>query len=134
MRKKYKIRTLKHLCWCVHCNTEFKAKSTKAKYCSSKCKNKVNIKREQIPVYQHTARLKRFNLTPELFQSLQERSKGACEICGTQTNRLAIDHNHTTTQVRGMLCMACNTGLGLFSDSISKLEKAIDYLKHDNVS
>ena len=134
MRKKYKAQQLKYILICANCKTEFKAKLNTAKYCSSRCKNIFNHPKEKTDKYRHTARLKRFNLTPELFQSLQERSRGVCEICGTQTDKLAIDHNHSTGQVRGMLCMACNTGMGLLSDSISLLEKAIGYLKRANVS
>lgn len=45
-----------------------------------------------------------------------------------------LDHNHKTGKVRAMLCHHCNTGLGLFKDSISKLKQAISYLeKYDGV-
>lgn len=43
--------------------------------------------------------------------------------------KLALDHDHKTGAVRGLLCHNCNRALGLFQDSISNLENAIDYLK-----
>ena len=36
------------------------------------------------------------------------RSAGACELCGTTTVTLAVDHDHNTDLVRGVLCFRCN--------------------------
>lgn len=56
-----------------------------------------------------------------------------CAICGKSEKdngqRLAIDHNHATHQVRALLCRSCNTGLGAFKDDEQLLSKAIEYLK-----
>jgi hypothetical protein len=55
---------------------------------------------------------------------------GRCAICGAErgTRRLAIDHDHTTGFIRGLLCVRCNTGLGSFRDDPELLRKAIEYL------
>jgi hypothetical protein len=58
-------------------------------------------------------------------KALKEGNK--CAICGS-TDRLVIDHCHSTMKLRGILCSKCNQGLGLFTDSIEKLQGAIDYL------
>ena len=42
---------------------------------------------------------------------------------------LSVDHDHTTNQVRGLLCNACNNMLGRAKENISTLENAIKYLK-----
>jgi hypothetical protein len=45
--------------------------------------------------------------------------------------RLSIDHDHTTNQVRDLLCSNCNTMLGFFDDNPELLEAAAAYLtKH----
>jgi len=66
------------------------------------------------------------------YSLLLEKQNGCCAICGKteQENkqRLAIDHNHTTHQVRALLCRNCNTGLGAFKDNETLLSNAIDYI------
>ena len=54
-----------------------------------------------------------------------------CAICGGQpTNgrRLAIDHCHTTDEIRGLLCNKCNLLIGHARDSVDILLAAIEYL------
>ena len=66
--------------------------------------------------------------------------KGKCSICendlklpekrkGQSLEVVAVDHDHNTGQIRGLLCNGCNKGLGLFKDSPQLLESAINYLK-----
>ena len=56
-----------------------------------------------------------------------------CEICSEQLqlkrNGYAIDHNHNTGKVRGLLCTSCNQGLGRFKDDLYLLTKAHKYLE-----
>lgn len=42
---------------------------------------------------------------------------------------LSVDHCHKTNATRGLLCGACNTGLGLFNDSPELLRASIQYLE-----
>ena len=58
---------------------------------------------------------------------------GGCAICGhkpdsTSDRRLAIDHDHETGRVRGLLCYRCNTAIGLLGDDPERLRRAADYL------
>lgn len=45
-------------------------------------------------------------------QKLSDKQGGKCGVCGKDEkefkNRLAVDHNHKTGQVRGLLCYRCN--------------------------
>ena len=54
-------------------------------------------------------------------------------ICGKHADdnhnkRLYIDHDHETGKVRGLLCLQCNTALGLLKDNPKVLKKALKYL------
>jgi hypothetical protein len=57
-----------------------------------------------------------------------------CDICGSQTPGRGftgwhIDHDHETGALRGVLCGACNIGLGHFGDDIARMTLAIEYLR-----
>lgn len=71
-----------------------------------------------------------YGITEEDYYRMYEEQQGCCAICGEkETNRkLSVDHCHNTKAVRGLLCNACNKGLGLFEDSPIRLNSAIIYL------
>lgn len=50
-----------------------------------------------------------------------------CIICGSD-EKLVVDHDHSTGEVRGMLCNHCNRGLGHFRDDPLLLEFAAQYI------
>lgn len=54
---------------------------------------------------------------------------GCCKICKVQTDRLHIDHNHTTDQVRDMLCTNCNTALGSLREDEEIMKNMIRYVR-----
>ena len=80
----------------------------------------------------------RYNVTVGEIDSLRLAQDSCCAICGTHSsdiphksfehNPLVIDHDHTTGEVRGLLCPTCNAGLGHFMDSEELLLKAAFYL------
>jgi len=64
-------------------------------------------------------------------ERMLKEQNGECAICGqvpTTRRGLAIDHDHETGQVRGLLCHGCNIAIGNFGDDIELMQKAIDYL------
>ena len=66
----------------------------------------------------------------EHYQKLSDKQNGVCAICGgNPENWLAIDHDHKTGQIRGLLCRTCNSALGLFKDDPTVLDKAAQYLR-----
>jgi hypothetical protein len=77
-------------------------------------------------------RATRLGITIE--KALEIMSSGVCAICGSDGSDnekgLAIDHNHKTGEVRDLLCVKCNTGLGAFGDDVELLERAIWYLRY----
>lgn len=77
-----------------------------------------------------------YGITLEEYNRLFAEQNGRCAICGISqlelTKRLCVDHDHETGKVRGLICNMCNGGLGYFKDSLTSLEKAVEYLKaHD---
>lgn len=76
-----------------------------------------------------------FGISPKQYQQMFDEQKGLCAICERhQKNfkrRLAIDHDHHTGKIRGLLCASCNSGLGKLQDSVDYLESAIIYLQRN---
>lgn len=64
---------------------------------------------------------------------LKTKQDCKCKICGRHEEELerelAVDHDHETGEVRGLLCCSCNLGIGYLKHNISLLEKSIDYLE-----
>ena len=91
------------------------------------------------PEEQRAKTLKGYGLTPETYMEMFEAQNFTCAICGGDTHKgskrapnFTVDHNHSTGKTRGILCHACNRGIGLFQDSPQIIQNAIDYLeKHD---
>jgi hypothetical protein len=71
------------------------------------------------------SRYKITSLEERLMISTQESK---CKICD-KTEKLCVDHCHTTRKIRGLLCHSCNLGIGKFRDSPLLLRKAADYIE-----
>jgi len=62
---------------------------------------------------------------------------GRCAVCGADSpgeKGWHGDHDHRTGRVRGVLCRACNLGLGFFRDSEAALLLAVGYLRRHRES
>lgn len=80
-----------------------------------------------------------YGMSIDDYNLILKKQKYKCAICGKheseQVKRLSVDHNHKCGSIRGLLCDACNRGLGFFRDNHKILSKAIKYLqdlKHGN--
>jgi hypothetical protein len=74
----------------------------------------------------------KYNMTVEQYDKMFEKQNGLCAICGRPQNSktLAVDHNHNTGKIRGLLCSSCNTALGYIENWAVKFEKQIkEYLE-----
>lgn len=79
-------------------------------------------------------KLRKYGLTLDSFLALLDAQHGKCAICDRKEevniNRaMAIDHDHQTGKVRGLLCMSCNIMLGKAKDDPEILRKAADYIE-----
>jgi Recombination endonuclease VII len=84
-------------------------------------------------------RFYRYGLTPKTYAVMLQAQQGVCLLCRQPEIRrqhgeligLAIDHDHTTGKVRGLLCARCNQLLGsLEKHGPSWVVAAFDYLRH----
>ncbi len=75
---------------------------------------------------------KKYGLSQAQYEQMLVEHGGFCGICREHPlgEHPTIDHCHVTGAVRGLLCSKCNTGLGLLSDSVETLKKAILYLEN----
>jgi hypothetical protein len=79
-------------------------------------------------------RLKKTGFTEQAFADALLRQDGRCAICWTDltalhSRQVHADHCHKTNSPRGILCGACNSGIGFFRDDPEKLRAAIAYLE-----
>lgn len=128
---------------CFKCASEEKKRWVKANWEyvneSNKTYNKVHadeIRGNKIKLYWPGTDWMQANTN---YKALRDNQNGVCAICKRAERRthvttgtvwdLAIDHCHTTGGVRGLLCNACNRGLGLLGDKIDTLEAVLAYLK-----
>ena len=72
-----------------------------------------------------------FDLTVGDYEAMLEEQNGGCATCGRLPSRISlhVDHDHKTHDVRGLLCMQCNNGIGLLQESPELLRDAADYLE-----
>lgn len=80
-----------------------------------------------------------YQMTVEDFETRLKNQNGVCAICKkvcAKWPNLSVDHDHRCCPgpkscgkcVRGLICDACNNGLGRFKEDISVLESAVSYL------
>ena len=133
---------------CVICHKEFQPYSLSNKGvcsnmdCRYQQRLRWNQQNKKIRGKSHHKKhhMKQYGLTIEEYEQMEDYQNHCCKICGKHESlngkdrkgnrkRLSIDHDHTTGQVRGLLCSFCNLSLGGFKDNIETLENAIKYLK-----
>lgn len=77
---------------------------------------------------------------PAYYCGKLEEQNSACAICGRtvaelltgrayEPKHLSLDHDHKMNKRRGLLCRACNRGIGNFSDNATWLRNAAAYLE-----
>lgn len=75
----------------------------------------------------------KYGITQEDYLLMLEAQDNSCAICNTiETDRhgvFHVDHNHTTGEVRALLCSSCNQAIGLLKEDIIAIRKAADYIE-----
>lgn len=105
---------------------------TSGKAVCKACRNAKPQTRTSAQNWKHGIK-RRYGITPADYDALLEKQGGVCAICESPScatgRRLAVDHDHNTGHVRGLLCAACNLLLGKARDDIALLTRSIAYLK-----
>lgn len=80
---------------------------------------------------------KKYRMRWEEYEQLCESQDNKCAVCRAplsfEPKRPAVDHDHTSGQIRGLLCEACNQGLGNFRDDPDILRAAAKYLEKERI-
>jgi hypothetical protein len=71
----------------------------------------------------------KYDLTPVAATQMKE---AGCGICGTRDGKMNIDHDHSTGNVRGVLCNPCNLMLGYLERAKSFGIRVAEYLGRAN--
>lgn len=80
----------------------------------------------------------KYKITIEDRQQMLEQQNFQCAICnveitGNGVHGPYIDHNHNTNKIRGLLCVRCNTGIGIIEQKGQDwTTKAIEYLRKND--
>ena len=116
--------------YCKKCNSEQYKKNRNAK-----CEYQKNYRLENKERHKEWTRKshlkKKYNLTPDEYFNMLAQQNNICAICNvlfTDTLVPQIDHCHTTGRVRGLLCRACNTAIGMLKEDPTILQNAQNYL------
>ena len=79
---------------------------------------------------------KQYGITLAQWEAMYVAQGGVCAICkecedekSTRYANLAVDHCHTTGNVRGLLCNACNRAIGLLRDDPVRARRLAEYLE-----
>ena len=109
--------------WCRDCHNEWSRKSWS--------KKPKEIRQEKWLKH-------RYGKDYKWYKNTWENQGGQCAICereiflsgGHGPQKACVDHDHTTGQVRGLLCNHCNRALGLFQDNRRITSAATQYLDY----
>jgi hypothetical protein len=75
----------------------------------------------------------KFGMSLEEYDARLSAQGGACAICSTTDpapwDYFVVDHDHSTGEVRALLCHACNTVIGQAADNADVLRAAAEYVE-----
>ena len=92
-------------------------------------------KRKYDPRAHANAHLRRYNITVDDYERMEQEQQGVCDICHLPQvgrMRLCVDHDHETDDVRSLLCINCNAALGLLKDCPDRMRSAARYIEKHN--
>lgn len=121
--------------WCAGCRSFvplFYVTGSRCKACASEATHGQHV-------------LRTYGITPAQYELLFTWQRGRCALCGRRSlsRRLAVDHNHTTGEVRGLLCpdpeRGCNHAVlgpiesASIDGALAMAKRIVDYLERSPV-
>jgi hypothetical protein len=73
----------------------------------------------------------KFGIDLEQFEEMKRLQGNECAICNQEPQNereLVVDHDHTTGEIRGLLCYSCNSAIGLLKEDPELFARAYDYM------
>ena len=131
---------------CRNCGEPFLTNNKKRVSCSVKCNTyyarRLNPEkhnaasaarmRNRSPEQKRNQKLREsYGISLNQYNDMVKIQNGKCAICRCN-ERLVVDHNHDSGQVRELLCHGCNSGIGFFKENVDNLLKSIEYIKRWN--
>ncbi len=128
---------------CRNCSKKFDIRpwpATWQVYCSKSCSTKHHNSKEWLGTRARGYNLKyHFGISQDEYDILYNIQSGKCKICeeaetfvNPRWNKLvtlAVDHDHITKKIRGLLCRRCNQVIGKFEDNPNLFDRASKYLR-----
>lgn len=82
-------------------------------------------------------RQKIHNVSFDQYNEMLLAQNMSCAICERHQSSfkrtLAVDHDHKTGEIRGLLCHSCNTAIGSLKDDYLLVDKASAYLRRSKI-
>lgn len=111
--------------WCAGCQSFIPDEYARGSRCRA-CASQANYA-------SHVART--YDLSPAEYEQLLEWQGGRCYVCGQlpRVRRLAVDHDHETGAVRGLLCASdewgCNVSLRRVLGDLEAAQRLVSYVE-----
>lgn len=111
--------------WCAGCQSMvpvFYSRGSRCQACASQATHASHVQRT-------------YDLSPQDYQRLLDWQGGRCYVCQQvpRVRRLAVDHDHRTGQVRGLLCSndewGCNVLLARVLNDPDAARRLVDYVE-----
>ena len=120
---------------CKDCLSEGVTTKRPAPHPGPRCKthHRAEVKRRREAAWEKRM-LATYGITADEYWAIYEAQGGRCYICRRATGKakkLAVDHDHLTGEVRGLLDLRCNRNvLGHSRDDVEFFKRAIEYLEN----